>query len=295
MSYAKVLKIYDDYLPSTLAKLRGYYESVDRDDDEDSEFFREAMARENVRMAKESDPGRHSDTLTIENLNAIDEDQFARDAVLDDIAAQLLKHLSGDEWRKLLGMSLGDYIGGSEDDEMSAARYVLDEALKDRAVSAQSTEMPELLYRGAKDGDFEVTGFEGAEEAHGDKPDASPHGRVVFVSSEPSVAASYARRDKFQRGGVTPTNYGDTIYQIRTAGLDPALFLPDRSSTADELLFGPQYRYNAPIKQEMVTIKDAAGNERTVPRIEKVPYLSDALCKDVYAPAHILDAVRRRM
>jgi hypothetical protein len=293
MTREKMLKIYDDYLPIALSRLKQYYAEVPRDaDDEDSIFFGKMMARENAARAKMEDPGRHSDTLTPEHFEAADEDRFARDAILDAIAVQIMNKMTDDDLAELSD----EYDLSDREERIMAVRELLEAALKQRLVESQSREMPEIIYRGVKDDDDILErGFEGAIEKHGDKEDASEQDRVVFVSSEPSVAASYARRNKFERSGTLPTNYGDYVYQIRTIGLDPKLFLPDKSSTVDELLFGPQYRYNAPIKQEMVEIVDSAGNKRTVPRIEKIAYLSDALCKDVYAPPHILDAVRRRI
>jgi hypothetical protein len=142
-------------------------------------------------------------------------------------------------------------------------------------------ELPAKLYRGQWEGKPEEDGF--IDD--------------VYVSSEPSVAASYGLEKHFDNReplSDMPLNFADYVYEIITEGLDPEKFTIDQSGTPGEDLFGPQYKYMEPIKQEMVTITDSAGNMRTVPRIRKHHYLSDGLMKDVYYPTHLIDAVRRR-
>jgi hypothetical protein len=177
--------------------------------------------------------------------------------------------------------------------------------------------MPEKVYRGQKlplndptynpynpEEDPEQSGFgipdEVDENGHAltDEQAVRSGRNVTFVSSDPATAASYARTSKFDRVGNdpfdVPSNFGDYIYEILTQGLDPALFEPDDSSTLSEYLYGPQFKYKGKIPQENINIVDKAGNSRTVPRIQRVHFGSDANIKDVYYPKHLLDAVRKR-
>jgi hypothetical protein len=127
--------------------------------------------------------------------------------------------------------------------------------------------------------------------------DLDPDERSVFVSPEPSAAASYGLKAHFDNREPTsdlPLNFADYVYEILTEGLDPELWEPDESGSVGETLFAPQYRYKGPIKQEMVTITDQAGNTRQVPRIQRVHYPSDGNLKNVYYPKHLINAVNRR-
>lgn len=280
MTNKQALKIYDDYLPQVLSVIRKYYEELPKDEGEDANFFGEFATRNKLREMRD-DPlqKKHAQSMTAQNLDALDEDEFMQTEILEAIASKIAKH-SEDNM-------------GEED-----AQELLKQALNERALEGYLSELPEFLYRGVGEEvegvDFEKEGFKGIEEKYSERDDASSTGKVVFVSSEPSVAASYARKDKFDRAGYMPTNHGDSIYRIRTEGLDPSLFKKDIAATHEETTYGPQYRYNGSIPQELIDIIDSSGSKRSVPRVEKVAYISDALCKDIVSPPHIIDALAKR-
>jgi hypothetical protein len=290
MTQERMLKIYDDYLPQVLSALKKYYADLPREEGDDANFFGEFATKSKLKEMR-SDPlqKKHAETMTPQNIEALEEDAYTQQEILETIAEQVLKKMTSRDKRAL-------NVTEDFESENEVVQDMLNQALKGRALQEYGEELPEFIYRGvggeASDVDYEKQGFEGAEEKYPGREDEAESGRVVFISSEPSVAASYARKDKFDRAGSLPTNYGDSIYRIRTKGLDPKLFKKDVGATPDELLFGPQFRYNASIPQEDVVIIDQSGTERTVPRIEKMSYLSDALCKDVHFPQHLI--VRRK-
>ena len=144
--------------------------------------------------------------------------------------------------------------------------------------------MPKKLYRGvARDS---TSGMpykrnKGGYSAGSFDPEVDgfdPVNGMVFVTSEPSVAASYAREGRFEKDFEgKPSNYGDVIYEINTAGLDPSLFTKDRTSSIDEVNFGPQYIYHGKIPQEDIEYEEGY----VAPRIRKMHYLSDGTLKEV--------------
>ena len=152
----------------------------------------------------------------------------------------------------------------------------LHDAIKDYNYSKLSAEMPLKIYRGQVEGDPETEGFSGLYSS--DTP-------MVFVSTEPSVAASYARQLKNEEAGDrTPSNFGDWVYEILTEGLDPSLYKKDETASGSELRYGPQYYYEGTIPQQDVDIVDSAGNLRKVPRIRRVRYPSDFRVKKLIRP-----------
>lgn len=277
MTNKQALKIYDDYLPQILHVIHQYYKDLPVDEGEDANFFGEYATKQKLREMR-NDPlqEKHAKSMTSQNIDALSEEEFIQTEIIEAIASKIVDRSNGEL---------------SEEEALELLR----QALNERALEEYLDELPEFLYRGTNEEvDFEKEGFEGVEEEYPERDDASPTGKVVFVSSEPSVASSYARKDKFDRAGYLPTSHGDFVYRIRTQGLDPSLFKKDVGATHDEIMYGPQYRYNSSIPQEQITIVDSSGTERVVPRIEKISYLSDALCKDIIFPPHIIDAINKR-
>lgn len=168
---------------------------------------------------------------------------------------------------------------------------LLEEALRQRAVEEWPEEMPEVIYRGVWREPTSGRAFKRNKNGYSagtfDPITEGLTEKYNFISSEPSVAASYARAQRYDRGpNDMPTNYGDKILKIYTQGLDPKLFCKDKASCTT---FGPQYIYKGAIPQEKITLP----NGYEVDRISWDTYLSDKLLKDVYIPKHIIDAVRR--
>lgn len=168
---------------------------------------------------------------------------------------------------------------------------LLEEALRQRGVEEWPEEMPPVLYRGVWREPTSGRAFRRNKNGYSaglyDPIVEGLNGKHIFVSSEPSVAASYARTQRYDRGpNDIPTNYGDKILKIYTQGLDPKLFCKDKASCNT---FGPQYIYKGPIPQEKITLP----NGYEVDRISWENYLSDELLKDVVIPSHIIDAVKR--
>ena len=283
----RLLKLYDDYLPQVLDAVKKYDEENPRLKVPDP--IGDIIDKDKLsRLNKDGQP------MTMENLNALQDGEALHIDIMEAVVQKILNKLTPEERKQINQYYDYDYEDdGFEYDYAERVTDLIDEALKERELEDLSGELPEFLYRGDVRSDTTL-GFSGADEIHPKLPDASKSGKVVFVTSEPSVAASYARKDKFDRIGDLPSNMGEEIYRIRTAGLDPKLFLKDRSSMPSELRFGPQYRYNASIPQERIKIKDQAGNDREVDRIEKIPYISDALTKIIYSPKHLIDAVSRK-
>lgn len=294
-----LLEAYDKYLPLALDKVEDYYKQQAQYK-EDNELY-EQYLEEHLKRAKDDNKAqKHGETLTKENLVAAEEDRYAYELMLRSIVQKVMKDMTMEEieeaWNDRKYASLEEQLV----DELEAA-------LSKRVFAEQSTEMPEFIYRGiggsavdringfaTKDEDSILTeGFKAMLNNARIDPDEKFE-KLLFVTTEPSVAAPYARETRFERIGVSPTNYGDTIYRIRTQGLDPTKFVVDDTATVGEALYGPQYIYTDDLPQEMLEITDTAGNTRQVPRIERKPYPSDENCKDVYFPNHLIDAVKKR-
>ena len=203
--------------------------------------------------------------VTKENQEASYRASKAADYILDDVATYLImKGVTEDDKDKII------------DD--------IKKALKSRTYSEWSSELPKKLYRGvARDtsSGMPYKRNKGGYSAGSFDPEVDgfdPVNGMVFVTSEPSVAASYAREGRFEKDFEgKPSNYGDVIYEINTAGLDPSLFTKDRTSSIDEVNFGPQYIYHGKIPQEDVEYEEGY----VAPRIRKMHYLSDGTLKEV--------------
>lgn len=188
-------------------------------------------------------------------------------------------------------------MNGVTDADKDKIILELKKALRSREFGEWPSEMPEKLYRGVardKTSGNPYKRNQGGYSAGMFDPETDgfdPVNGMVFVSSEPSVAAGYAREGRFERDFEgNPLNYGDIIYEIDTKGLDPQLFTKDRTSTIDETHFGPQYIYHGKIPQEDIDY----GNGMVRPRIRKMHYLSDGTLKEVKKNNSIIDALSGR-
>lgn len=262
-----IVEYFNQRIPQILPAVRKMWNSGGFDDDTQSKYFTDLLAGQYAKTNNEVGNPEHA-TVKSENIKATLTEEAVEHVILEQIADEL-------------GIEISD----------------LQEALKEARLQEPVT-MPAKLYRGIKldhatrHGDPEKVGFENVDAFTGGKD------KVVFVTSEPAVAASYARKAKFDRSSgeleTKPLNFGDYIYEIDTTGLDPTLFAMDDTSTPGEILYGPQYMYKGAIPQEEIIITDQSGTQRKIPRIRKSHYLSDGLLKDVYVKPHLLSAVHKR-
>lgn len=277
----KTVEIYNRMHPKLLkAVIKAYNDGYFTDDIESGaqEILDSKYASE-VEKANEADVNPEHATVNVQNRASADIQEAMEYAMLELLAGELKK----------------EGIPRREPENIRNALAA--------AILEQPVEIPKKIYRGIGGinigktpiEDILANGIKGFDTSRGRKTTGD---LATFYSTEPSVAASYARYGRFDRGGQgisdQPTNYGDKVLEIITDGLDPAKMHRDTTSTPGELLFGPQYYYEGDIPQEDVTITDSAGNTRVVPRIQESHFLSDANLKDVYYPRHIIDAVHKR-
>lgn len=286
----KMLKQHDDSMPQLLKALKKAGAGDDNYEDFQNEYAAKRRAQDEHKHAKKyQDQREHGMAFKPEDYLYLLKDEAIRNELLENVAGLIYENMPVEDWKMLA--ELPHYEEG-EDEEQSAIEQIkmlLDDLILSRTIKSWPNEMPDVLYRGSLRHQAEEP-FLGDSQGNM-KISEEPH---VFVSTEPSVAAAYHRFGSYtDRANTLPTNYGDYVWQIRTYGLDPSKFVKDDESTLWEALFGPQYIYKGAIPQEEIEITDKAGNTRRVPRIEKVHYTSDALCKQVIHPRRLIDAVRR--